>query len=67
MLGGQVLPSTEDIQRKLKDLQLAHQFKFKDDDIIKVSTNYHVLSVFKLFLKTSWHNLSQSIAVCQLV
>lgn len=36
MLGGQSLPSTDDVQRKLKDIQLAHQYKFKDDDIEKV-------------------------------
>lgn len=37
MLGGMMLPSNEDVQRKLKDIQSAHQFKFKDADIEKVS------------------------------
>lgn len=36
MLGGMMLPSNEDVQKKLKDIQLAHQFKFKDEDIEKI-------------------------------
>lgn len=36
MLSGAQLPSTDDIQKKLKDIQSAHQFKFKDEDIVKV-------------------------------
>lgn len=36
MLGGSLLPSTDDVQKKLKDIQSAHQFKFKDADIEKV-------------------------------
>ena len=33
------LPTAEELQRKLKDLQEAHQYKFKDDDVDNVSIN----------------------------
>lgn len=36
MLSGMTLPATDDVHRKLKDIQAAHQYKFKDDDIEKV-------------------------------
>ncbi|XP_060590462.1 RNA polymerase-associated protein RTF1 homolog [Ruditapes philippinarum] len=36
MLCGSILPSTDDVQKKLKDIQSAHQFKFKDADIEKI-------------------------------
>lgn len=36
MLAGLVLPTTEDVHRKLKDLQSAHAYKFKDSDVDKI-------------------------------
>lgn len=33
MTQGYTLPTTDEVQRKLKDLQDAHQYKFKDDDV----------------------------------
>ena len=37
MTQGYTLPNTDEIQRKLKELQEAHQYKFKDDDVDNVS------------------------------
>ena len=39
MTQGYTLPTTEELQRKLKDLQDAHQYKFRDDDVDNVSQN----------------------------
>ncbi|KAH3850855.1 RNA polymerase-associated protein RTF1 homolog [Dreissena polymorpha] len=36
MLAGEQLPSTEDIARKLKEIQSAHQYKYNEDDIDKI-------------------------------
>ncbi|WAR18795.1 RTF1-like protein [Mya arenaria] len=36
MLAGEQVPSMEDVQRKLKDIQSAHQYKYNDDDIEKI-------------------------------
>ena len=33
MINGLTLPSTDEVQKKLKELQAAHQYKFKDEDI----------------------------------
>lgn len=33
MTQGYTLPTTDELQRKLKDLQDAHQYKFRDDDV----------------------------------
>lgn len=33
MTQGYTLPTTDEVMRKLKDLQDAHQYKFKDDDV----------------------------------
>ena len=40
MLAGEQLPSVDFVQRKLKDIQSAHQYKFKDEDINKVRLTF---------------------------
>ena len=56
MTQGYTLPTTDEVQRKLKDLQDAHQYKFKDDDVDNVSDT---VRGFELTIEITWPKVTK--------